>query len=244
MKGRTASTSVSPSILSISSLLYTRENHHAMFLPLQITSNKSLKKKTVEGLLDSGASGKFIDSNFAREINAETKNLKKPIKVYNVDGTPNKRGTITQYVELELEIHKRKNKHKFLVTGLGSQQIILGFPWLKEMNPLIDWQKGTLEWRKSTSGKQPQETTIEWYTFVQSLLNKEDLKKQTNQPVAITTEKDKEEHLNRTQNPPNQKDAELGQLVSSIMENDVTWINAKGTKATEIQAEIDRKSVV
>ena len=97
------------------------------------------------------------------------------------------------------------------------------------MNPLIDWQKGTLEWRKSTSGKQPQETTIEWYTFVQSLLNKEDLKKQTNRPVTITTEKDKEEHLNRTQNPLNRKDDELGRLVSSIMENDVTWINAKGT---------------
>ena len=106
MKGRTASTSVSPSILSISSLLYTRENHHAMFLPLRITSNKDLKEKTIEGLLDSGASGKFIDSNFVREIHAETKNLKKPIKVYNVDGTPNKQGTITQYVELELEIHK------------------------------------------------------------------------------------------------------------------------------------------
>ena len=77
-----------------------------MFLPLRITSNKDLKEKTVEGLLDSGASGKFIDSNFVREIHAETKNLKKPIKVYNVDGTPNKRGNITQYVELELEIHK------------------------------------------------------------------------------------------------------------------------------------------
>ena len=59
-----------------------------------------------------------------------------------MDDTPNKQGTITQYVELYLTIHKRKRKQQ-LVTGLGRQQIILGYPWLKEMNPLIDWEKGT-----------------------------------------------------------------------------------------------------
>ena len=79
-----------------------------MFLPMRITSDNNPIEEIVEGLLDSGASGKFIDSDFARDIHAEKKNLKKPIKVYNVDGTPNKRGTITQYVELNLEIHERK----------------------------------------------------------------------------------------------------------------------------------------
>ena len=79
-----------------------------MFLPMRIMSNKNWKEETVEGLLDSGASGKFIDSDFVKKIHAKRENLKKPIKVYNVDGTPNKQGTITQYVELELEIHERK----------------------------------------------------------------------------------------------------------------------------------------
>jgi hypothetical protein len=65
-----------------------------------------------------------------------------------VDGTPNKEGTITQYVNLDLEIHGIKKNHRLYVTGLGNQQMILGYDWLKEMNPLIDWKKGTLEWRK------------------------------------------------------------------------------------------------
>ena len=34
-----------------------------------------------------------------------------------------------------------------MVTGLGKHRIILEFPWLKKMNPIIDWQKETLEWR-------------------------------------------------------------------------------------------------
>ena len=102
-----------------------------MYLPIRISSDNEEGIEIVEGLLDSGASGKFIDQDFAQDIHAEKKDLEKPIQVYNVDGTLNKRGTITQYVELELEIHERKQKHQLLVTGLGNQQIILGFTWLK-----------------------------------------------------------------------------------------------------------------
>ena len=112
-----------------------------MYLPIKILSETGKQIEIVEALLDSGASGKFIDQDYTQKIHAERKNLKRPIQVYNMDGTPNKKGTITQYVELELEIHERKRKHQLLVTGLGNQQIILGFTWLKEMNPIIDWKE-------------------------------------------------------------------------------------------------------
>ena len=35
---------------------------------------------------------------------------------------------------------------QLLVTGLGSQRIILGFPWLNEHNPDIDWKTGEFKW--------------------------------------------------------------------------------------------------
>ena len=79
-----------------------------MYLPIKISSDNGEGIEIVEGLLDSGASGKFIDQDFAQDIHAEKKDLVKLIQVYNVDGTLNKQGTITQYVELELEIHERK----------------------------------------------------------------------------------------------------------------------------------------
>jgi hypothetical protein len=34
-----------------------------------------------------------------------------------------------------------------MVTGLGKQKIILGFPWLNEHNPDIDWRTGKFTWR-------------------------------------------------------------------------------------------------
>ena len=77
--------SVSPTLLSISSLLYTRKEHNAMYLPIKILSNTGKQIEIVEALIDSGASGKFIDQDYARNIHAERKNLEKLIQVYNVE---------------------------------------------------------------------------------------------------------------------------------------------------------------
>ena len=67
-----------------------------------------------------------------------------PIRAYNVDGTENKRGMIKSYVNLDLEINDRKTNTQLFVTGLGKERIILGFPWLNEHNPDIDWKSGEI----------------------------------------------------------------------------------------------------
>jgi len=36
-------------------------------------------------------------------------------------------------------------------TGLGKQQIILGLPWFRENNPIIDWETGHVSWRTKTN---------------------------------------------------------------------------------------------
>ena len=36
---------------------------------------------------------------------------------------------------------------QLLVTGLGKQKILLGFPWLQKNNPLINWKTGTFQWQ-------------------------------------------------------------------------------------------------
>ena len=116
---------------------------------MKILSEKQGEIKIVkEGFLDCGAIGKFINQNYAKTQGIQLEPLDKPIKVYNVDGTLNKQGTITHSVTLNIEIHGKTCKEQFLVTGLGKQRIILGFPWLEKMIPIIDWAKGTLEWRK------------------------------------------------------------------------------------------------
>jgi hypothetical protein len=104
-----------------------------------LISGESLgQKKIVKAitLLDTGAGGKFINQNFIQNQKIETKELKYPIQVVNVDGTPNKRGTITKYTQLDLTINGQTQTHNLMVTGLGKQKIILGYPWFKQTNPV------------------------------------------------------------------------------------------------------------
>ena len=77
--------------------------------------------------------------------------LEEPLRVVlNVDGTENKKGTIKDYVELNLKINRRKSLEQLLVmvTGLGKEKIILGFPWLTDHNPDINWKTGQFSWRE------------------------------------------------------------------------------------------------
>jgi len=66
-----------------------------------------ISKVETNALIDSGAEGEFIDQNYARKLGIKQTALEKPIKVLNVDGTRNKRGTITHYTELNLQIGER-----------------------------------------------------------------------------------------------------------------------------------------
>ena len=37
---------------------------------------------------------------------------------------------------------------EFLVTDLGPEEVVLGLPWLRKVNPEIDWAEGTLSLTK------------------------------------------------------------------------------------------------
>jgi hypothetical protein len=81
--------------------------------------------------------------------------LKYPIKVFNVDGTPNKPGTITKYTQLDLTINGQTRTYNLLVTVLGKQKIILGYPWFKHTNLDISWKECTLTWQTEQDERKP-----------------------------------------------------------------------------------------
>ncbi|KNZ77654.1 hypothetical protein J132_04689 [Termitomyces sp. J132] len=56
--------------------------------------------------------------------------LPKPILVYNINGMPNKAGTISSIVNLVLHYWNHTECTIFAVTSLGRQDMILGFMWL------------------------------------------------------------------------------------------------------------------
>ena len=179
-----------------------------------------IENKSVEtlSLLNSGAGGEFIDQNYAKTLKLPLLNLEKLIPAVNVDGTLNKKGTIKQYVNLYMEIFGQKQIIQLLVTGLGKQKILLGFPWLQKHNPVIDWKTGSFQWQY-TPRKFDFEKKIEPSTVTKSVLPK----------TTISEEEDPDEWLTWTVNAlgTNYRDVLLSPLIEieeHIMDKGA-WIN-------------------
>ncbi len=113
---------------------------------IPITLHMNGRKVETIALIDSGATGIFIDQTFARQNHLLICNLWKEIAIMNVDGTQNRDGSIREYVTTDLEVKGRQMKTQFLVTVLGTQKVILGYPWLVEANPKINWREQEFSW--------------------------------------------------------------------------------------------------
>ena len=96
---------------------------------------------TVKALLDSGATGMFIDKKFVEKHGFKLDKLEKPLIVTNVDGSNNSRGRITHEIECNVYYRGHQERMRFDVCNLGRTEVILGMPWLVAHNPEIDWEK-------------------------------------------------------------------------------------------------------
>ena len=82
------------------------------------------------------------------ENNLVTHKLANSYHVINVDGTPNKAGQITEYVQAYVEIGSHKTTQHLFVTNLGNKEIMIGYSYLYKHNPNIDWRKGQWEFTR------------------------------------------------------------------------------------------------
>jgi hypothetical protein len=93
-------------------------------------------------LLDCGATENFIHLNYAKRKQLPVKMLAILRKIVNVDGTPNARGEIRHYVDLEMSQGPKKVMLCFFLTDIGDRDVILGYPWFATIQPNIDWVQG------------------------------------------------------------------------------------------------------
>ena len=104
-------------------------------IPLHLSTMDSNTPMIVEALIDSGATGLFIDIQYVRSKNIWTCRLPRAIPVYNVDGTPNEAGHITEVIDLIVQYKDHSKWVMFHVTSIGQTMIILRHTWLMKYNP-------------------------------------------------------------------------------------------------------------
>ena len=112
---------------------------------MEIGTTDTSELHSVKALLDCRATGSFIDRDFvySKEINTWT--LSHNILVFNVNGSPNKEEQISKVVDVVLCYKTHSERMLLAVSGLGKQSLILGYDWLKNHNPKIDWEKGEVK---------------------------------------------------------------------------------------------------
>ena len=97
-------------------------------------------------MVDSGAAaGSYIDCDFVERHNLPVEKTAIPIAIYNADGTINKEGSVRGFVRLRMQIGDHAEILELAITRIKSNPIFLGYEWLQEHNPLIDWAADTIK---------------------------------------------------------------------------------------------------
>jgi hypothetical protein len=95
-------------------------------------------------LVDSGATDNFMHLNFAKRMGLGMKTLPNPKKIFNIDDTTNKSGMITHYLNLNVVTKGIHKEICFLITDIGKEEILLGYPWLATFEPKFNWRSATM----------------------------------------------------------------------------------------------------
>jgi len=131
-----------PKLFSISAL---DARGTSLLLPVEIGTMDTSELHSVEALLDCEATRSLIDRDFVRSKGMNTQTLSHNIPIFNIDGSPNEAGQISEVVDIVLCYKTHSERMLLAVSGLGKQSLILGYDWLKDHNPRIDWEKGEVE---------------------------------------------------------------------------------------------------
>src|SRR6266702_4290039 len=136
--------------------------YQSMQIPVLFKSTHTTAKREV--LADSRATNNFINSQLLQRLRISYLPVQNPIKIWNVDGTLNQDGNITHYTDLQVKTGKETYTLRFLITNLGWDKVILGYPWFTAFEPKIQWREATLEEEYQPvviTTINPQEPTIE-----------------------------------------------------------------------------------
>jgi hypothetical protein len=107
---------------------------------VEIKSTDTVVKRRTQALIDCSATGCFVDTKWVKLNNIPTCPLTNLIPVYNVDGTANDAGAIMDIADMILCYEQHSECTQLAVTCLGKQSLILGYNWLHNHNPEINWQ--------------------------------------------------------------------------------------------------------
>jgi len=118
----------------------TEESLREVTVKIRLERIDMQKGIMIEALLDSGAMGLVMSSEFARKQRFKLKKLERLMYVRNVDGLLNKEGPIEHTVEVNIYYQGHRERTEIDVIGGQKWTVILGMLWLACHNLEINWK--------------------------------------------------------------------------------------------------------
>jgi len=100
---------------------------------------------TVKVLLDSGATGIFMDRKMVAKHRFRLQKLERPVTIRNIDRMNNSTRAITHQVEMNMYYKSHIERIRMDICDLGRTEVILEMPWLQAHNPEINWKTGEVK---------------------------------------------------------------------------------------------------
>ena len=71
--------------------------------------------------------------------------FEKPKKIFNIDNTENKSGSITHFIDLKVQTKGIVKDMRFLIADIGTENLLLGYPWLAAFEPGFRWRPAIMD---------------------------------------------------------------------------------------------------
>jgi hypothetical protein len=117
--------------------------YRSMHVPVLICTSYFMADK--KALVDSGATDNFMHPAFAKRMGLGLQTLPTPKKIFNIDNTTNKSGMITHFLDLNVRTNGTNKEMRFLVTDIGHEEVLLGYPWLATFEPRFNWRSAVID---------------------------------------------------------------------------------------------------
>ena len=140
---------------SINSCVVSELTPSSSHFKIQTTLKGRNRSASIAAMVDCGATALFISRKFIKDNKVRTHLLSHEVPLYNINGSKNQAGSISRFARLRRQVGDTERWHQFLVTDLGPEDVVLGLPWLRTVNPKIDWVGGEMEINSTTEEKNP-----------------------------------------------------------------------------------------
>jgi hypothetical protein len=134
--------------------------------PMKMVLEVWIQGRRMSALVDSGAMGNYISPETVNHHRLPWNKKSQPYKLYDIEGNVfgyNDGNIDAETDHLTMQIQGHTEQILLDVMDLSEYDVVLGHPWLRESNPLIDWRTGQLRWVDTAMQQQqlhPEKTNI------------------------------------------------------------------------------------